>query len=114
LPKALTVKYWKDKNMSNYDLASKLLEKGGFELTLMSANAHAILALADEMRAAREPQVKEVYILQQYRPDQDREGLILDVYKDRDKAYSERDALNASAHNLDAPVRYIIREKSVK
>jgi hypothetical protein len=66
------------------------------------------------MRAAREPQVKEVYILQQYRPDQDREGLILDVYKDHEFAYAERDRLNESAHEMDAPIRYIIKEKRIK
>ena len=99
----------------NYDSAKKILS-GGYvpEASSMMANALATLALVDEMRAAREPKVEEVYILQQYRPDQDREGIVLDVYKDRDKAYSQRDAMNESAHNMDAPIRYVIKEKSVK
>jgi hypothetical protein len=100
--------------MSNYDLASKLLEKGGFELTLMSANTHAILALVDEMRKAREPETKEVFIMRQYLPETDTKGLILDVYKDRDTAYTERDRMNESANDIGSPVRYIIEEKVAK
>lgn len=101
--------------MSNYNAAQAIVMNNFVtEETALKANALATLALVDEMRAAREPQVSEVYILQQYIPDQDREGLILDVYKDRITAYNERDALNAAAHTMDAPIRYVIKEKSVK
>jgi hypothetical protein len=103
--------------MSNYNEATRLANvdpSDWSQPTLIKANALATLALVDELKAGRDPQVKEVYILQQYRPDQDREGLILDVYKDRDFAYLERDRLNESAHNMDAAIRYIIKEKSVK
>lgn len=84
------------------------------ESQLSKASALATLALVDEMRAAREPQIEDVFILRQYHPATNTEGLILDVYKDLKFAYGERDRMNATAESLDAPIRYIITEKRVK
>lgn len=101
--------------MSNYDVAQRLLNDGYTnDNDLLRSNGLATLALVDEMRAARAPEVKEVFLIVQYRASDNSEHEVMRVYKDRAEAYLERDGLNDLAHRLNDPFRYIVKEKEVK
>lgn len=104
---------------SNYEQAKTLLD--GIQARelykegkLEKAAALATLALVDEMRAERAPELSEVYVLQQYNPQTYEEMFVMDVFRKRTEAYGERDRLNALAHSAGAPLRYIIKEKTLK
>ena len=101
--------------MSNYESATKTIYGGvDRESVMLKANALATLALVDEMRAAREPEIKEVFLIVQYRAADNTEHEVMTVYKDRLTAYSERDGLNALAQRLNDPFRYIVKEKEIR
>lgn len=103
--------------MSNYDEAKSLLEHRNAQATyetehfLDRASALATLALVDEMRASRAPQISEVFFVQQHNPETGEELHVDFVYSDRTEAYDMRDKLNAQAHDGGAPLRYIVKVK---
>jgi hypothetical protein len=103
--------------MNNYDEAKDLVNRsstytaeGNLEKALVLSN----LALVDEMRKACETETKEVFLLIQFRVAENEEREVMHVYKDRAKAYEERDALNELAVRVGDPFRYIIKEKEIQ
>ena len=97
--------------MSNYEAAKTVATYEPNEWNapaFAQANVLATLALVDEMREARKPvgEVNEVHLMH---AEMDMELGVIEVFRDRTKAYERRDELNAKAEGLKLDVRYIVK-----
>jgi hypothetical protein len=74
------------------------------------ANVLATLALVDEMRAARAPELEGVYVICQYDNESGEFGQPVEVLRDRVTAYARRDEWNDSAIREGVKHRHIVKE----
>lgn len=103
----MSTNYEQAKTLLDGIQARELYKEGKLE----KAAALATLALVDEMKAAREPELNEVYFVQQYNPETGAELDVDEVHRNRAQAYAARDQLNEQAHAAGAPLRYIVNVK---
>jgi hypothetical protein len=96
---------------SNYDEAK---ERADYDTTsdsyYLRANTYATLALVDEMRAARAPELEGVYVICQYDNVKGEFGKPVEVVRDRVTAYARRDEWNDAATRDGVEHRHIVKE----